>query len=945
MNAFASEEYTESKKLISKLISEGKTWEEVALLCVSPEEFENEFYRLRDDELIIAPNMEPADWTLLVRNQKQNYSPLIDPYGISSGTDNSLPVPTDSGSAWVRYKNHLLGISDGKRKMSDAAVDSVERNSHWILNHLKRETRVGGPVKGLVMGSVQSGKTANMIGLATMAAHYDWNVVIVLSGTIENLRKQTRDRFFGDLTRSGGVLWHVLDYTGNPDYMLDIGDNSRVMTEDLKLNSFLDGQVHGGWMHRYAIVCLKNSTRLRNLIGWLHSNTPKASRMRMLVIDDEADQASVNTRKMKDVLDEEEIERTAVNQLIIDLVSGKNSDGSPSSAPFQAINYIAFTATPYANVLNEAYDSSLYPRNFICSLPESKEYFGAKAIFGSKKDEEYKGLNIIREIQPAEVNDIKNIHTGHRNTLPTEYKNAVCWFLCAAAILRTRGQKKPISMLIHTTALQFGHFEEYDILRNWLSEKRNVTSILASCRTVYEKEKTAFTFEDLRTNYPDYGLLDSVDRSFPDFDEIEGEIGLLLSSVENIMMDEDKQLSYHENGIHLCVDNYIASRAAEEGTYLRIVYPSSEQLNSMKKAPVFIVLGGNTLSRGLTLEGLVCTYFARKSNQADTLMQMARWFGYRKGYELLQRIWLSDEARKKFELLEEIDEKLKEEFEEFMKKGRSPSEFGPKVMTSAKIARFMVTAKNKSQNAEECEFDFSGDSYETTDFINDAEKLRSNINVAEEFLSKLGTPVRSEVNDNAYYWENVPSTEVVNDFIKRYTLFDCGTSLINDMPIFLDWLGKMNSEGRYLNWNVAVAGNKKAKARWKIGDADVGKTQRSKKQKENEDYIDIGSLRSGPDALCDVKRSSLSPEQVSLLDSVLISRKGIILARGKLALNDTPLLLLYRIDKDSESTAKSRVKLNSADDIIGFSIIVAGEPSGESHVTKITVKIPEKTED
>ena len=101
---------------------------------------------------------------------------------------------------------------------------------------------------------------------------------------------------------------------------------------------------------------------------------------------------------MKDVADEEEIERTAVNQLIIDLVKGNDIEGKHSAAEFQAMNYLSFTATPYANVLNEAYEDSLYPRTFICSLPESKEYFGAKAIFGSKSDEHYTGLNIIRTI-------------------------------------------------------------------------------------------------------------------------------------------------------------------------------------------------------------------------------------------------------------------------------------------------------------------------------------------------------------------------------------------------------------------------------------------------------------------------------------------------------------------------------------------------------------------
>ena len=182
----------------------------------------------------------------------------------------------------------------------------------------------------------------------------------------------------------------------------------------------------------------------------------------------------------------------------------------------------------------------------------------------------------------------------------------------------------------------------------------------------------------------------------------------------------------------------------------------------MTKAPVFIVMGGNTLSRGLTLEGLVCTYFARNVNQADTLMQMARWFGYRHGYELLQRIWMPVLVQQKFELIEEIDEKLKEEFEDFMKKGKSPSLFGPRIMSSSKIARFVLTSKNKSQNMIACDVDFSGDSYEVTQFDNNDDKLNENIRITEEFLQSLGESKKSDAIDSAYVWFGTDSEKVIS---------------------------------------------------------------------------------------------------------------------------------------------------------------------------------------
>lgn len=943
MSGFASEEYNSCKAWIATQIQAGATWEAVKNLCVASEQIEDEFERLQYDELIIPLTMTLDDWRNLITTVEGDYCPIVEMYGLSAeGNSNTLPVPTDSGSAWIRYKNSLLGRYTRTPKMSEAAVVLVEKNSHWILNHIKRDTRAAGAVKGLVMGSVQSGKTANMIGLVSMAAHYDWNFIIVLSGTIDNLRKQTRDRFFNDFTESGGVSWHILDHSSNPDYLVDIKTKEKYLLEDLKLNTYQDGKSSDTWIHRYVTVCLKNSTRLRNLIKWLQAKPQRAAKLRILVIDDEADQASVNTRKMKEGLDEEELERTIVNQLIIDLVNGKDHEGAPSRAPFQAMNYISFTATPYANVLNEAYETSLYPKSFICSLPESNEYFGARAIFGSKEDCIHTGLNIIREVPVSEIQALKSLHDGSAFTLPDEFKKSIGWFLCAAAVLRLRGHKKPISMLIHTTALQSGHFEEYDILKSWFVRERSTGSIIRLCRDIYEVEKDEFTLEDLSEGYPDYGRLNEVNPEFPDFDKIEPEIKILLSNIQNIMMGEDRNPEYDENGIHLCVDNCMANKVAEEGTYLRIVYPAPEQLKSLTKAPVFIVMGGNTLSRGLTIDGLVCTYFARSSNQADTLMQMARWFGYRAGYELLQRIWMPSDVRRKFEMMEEIDEKLKVEFEDFMEKGRSPAQFGPKIMSTAKIARFMLSAKNKIQNVEECEFDFSGESYETTDFMDDREILLQNIHNTEAFLNRLGAPEKSEVGDSAYIWRDVSATTILNEFLEngKYHIFDC-SSLSSHIPVFITWLKAMNADGYYLKWNIAIAGDKKSDARWCIGDADVGKITRSKKKlPTSPGYIDIGSLRSGRDVLCDVQKSTLTPKQQILFDTAMQSGKNLVSVRGALGLSDTPLLLFYRIDKDQGNDTKTREKIGSAEDIIGFSVIIPGESIGKSHIKSVRVKIP-----
>lgn len=939
MGNFAGAEYIKCKQWVAEKIQNRFSWEEVAHLCVSADNEEDEFDRLQNEELIIPPNMYYEEWKSFIDTIKESYVQIIDLYGVSDGETNKLPVPTDSGSAWVRYKEYLLGRNTGKPKMSGEAVDMLENNCHWILNHLERDTRSVGPVKGLVMGSVQSGKTANMIGLTTMAAHYDWNIFIILSGTIDNLRKQTRDRFLSDLTQSGGVSWRVLDYTNNPDYMVDVRSREKYMIDDLKLNIYQSGTTNNYWMYRYVFVCLKNSKRLQNLITWLHSDNAKAARMRIIIIDDEADQASVNTVKMENSMNEEEIERTTVNQLIIDLIRGCDKEGNMSSAVFQAVNYISFTATPYANVLNEAYKESLYPSNFICSLPESNEYFGPKAIWGSKSDENYSGLNILREIPSSEMNEIKLLHKGQTFTLPFEFQKSVAWFLCAAAVLRKRGHKKPISMLIHTTSIQNGHFEEYDTLKSWFMRERKTGKIISLCEQVYSDEKNEFRLTDLKEGFQKYSKMKDVNDEFPEFSELKADIEMLIKDIVNIELGEEKELVYRENAIHLCVDNCRANKLAEEGMYLRIVYPSGEELSKMDKAPVFIVMGGNTLSRGLTLEGLVCTYFARNVNQADTLMQMARWFGYRHGYELLQRIWMPYSVQQKFELIEEIDERLKEEFEDFMKKGKSPSMFGPRVMSSSKIARFLLTSKNKSQNMVACDVDFSGDSYEVTQYENQGDKLYKNIRVTEQFLNGLGVATKSDAIDSAYYWAGVGSDYVISEFIEKYIIFDC-SPLHVDIPIFKEWINQMNGEGKYLKWNIAIAGDKNAEARWKIAGADVGKIERSKKKKQ-EKYVDIGSLRSGRDILSDICVNELTSDKKTIFELGKKDGKNLVRLRDDLGMGDIPLLLLYRIDKSKGKESKYRTGIQTEHDIIGFSIVISGQDMGADYVKTVQVRHPE----
>ena len=911
---------------ISQQLDDNHTWEEIENLCVPEGEFENALENLIDDQMwpeelthnywkqyvIYYKKLHPA--VVLSQNQKV--------IGIDkNGPNNTFNVPTGAASTWEQYKKSLLTT------IRLASVIDIEKSCQWIMNHLKEDTITYGPVKGLVTGSVQSGKTANMAGLVSMAADCNWNFFIILSGTIDNLRKQTRDRFKKDLKQSEGILWRVLDFTG---------EDKKFAEGELKLNPL--GKKT--FANRYVTVCLKNKRRLESLIEWLYDDEKRTPKLRIVVIDDEADQASVNTAE---ITPEEEQERCAINQLIVNLVNGKKSDGSVPDVSFQAMNYIAYTATPYANILNERPGESLYPKDFICTLPESTEYFGAKVIFGND-EKDCPGLGITRPISSAEEKELKKLHKGLQTSLPAGMKDAIAWFLCTSAIQRLnhKMKKKSISMLIHTTSIQKQHFNVYDAVKLWLANSSEVINV---CKCVYSREKDSVTKADLQAANPDYGYLDTIEETYLEFATILPEIYSLVNDIRSILLDDDKKLQYG-TGVHVCVDNCRANKEAEEGTTLRIVYPTDEQLESMDKAPVFIIIGGNTLSRGLTIDGLVCSYFSRNSNQADTLMQMARWFGYRKGFELLQRIWMTALVQKKFEALAKIDMDMKEEIERFMERGISPALFGPRIRNIPEIKSFRITSKKKSQQAEYDDFDFSGDSYETTDFENGS-VLKHNIDVTESFINQISSEVSFVKSETAkaFVWRNIAFSTILNTFVTKYVISDKSTTGLNvNIPILCQWIEKMNEDGKYRYWNVAVVNGDNQDDPWEIQPGVfVGQIIRTRKKSVPE-WIDIGSLRSGRDALADVNVKNLTQDEKKVLEDTIKSGKDIVSKRSMLQLDDVPLLLIYRIKKDGGETKVRRLKMDADYDIIGMSIIISGDGIGGNHARSIRINIPKQSE-
>ena len=200
---------------------------------------------------------------------------------------------------------------------------------------------------------------------------------------------------------------------------------------------------------RYFTVCLKNTSRLKKLIDWIHADRTSHDLMKILLIDDEADQASISNTAVE--YQREQRERKGINKLIVHLVEDTHYKKDRTCGKAGAMNYVMYTATPYANFLNESTVDSLYPRNFIWTLKTPNEYIGPNQIFGFNDPGKPDGLDIKRWIPDEDLDQIAALYDGSGSEIPESMKDAICWFVCGVAVIRNWQYKKAIRMLVQTS--------------------------------------------------------------------------------------------------------------------------------------------------------------------------------------------------------------------------------------------------------------------------------------------------------------------------------------------------------------------------------------------------------------------------------------------------------------------------------------------------------------
>lgn len=666
-----------------------------------------------------------------------------------------------AGYHWPRLRNWLRDDRDWTLPM----LDSLDRASDSVFSYLEDPRESGPPVfrvTGLVVGRVQSGKTANYSALIAKAVDAGYRLIIVMTGLHNQLRWQTQLRLGRELG---------FDETGLGIGRATTGRNIVPVTAPEYDGDFREGTIGPVFLQGNSTVIAvvkKNAVVLRRLQDWLERR-PRDAHLPVLLIDDEADQASINTGGER--TEEEDISLRERYDLVDDDVDPEGEGMSQIAEPsvinglirqilrsFNQAAYVAYTATPFANILIDpaAVDlevgEGLYRRDFIISLPTPTNYVGAEQLFGT--DPESDPIDIVSSIPESDSVLVSARSAEDGVLLVDSLRTALLDFLLAAAAKDHRRGVSGATMLVHTTfriapQIQLGHLlnEELLNLRNGWKYDGGYREEL---RQRWESEFESRTGSD--------GL------PYPAFDELSESIDSLMrtENVPSVIVfnsETDSQLGFEDQ-------------------------PERK----------IILIGGNRLARGLTLEGLLVSYFTRQSGTYDTIMQAARWFGYRDGYHDLTRIWLTDENYARFRHLANVEDDLFRQIDLYSLTGKRPSETGVLILSHPELK---VTASNKSAAAQEYNVDYSGHFLQSVRLpLDDDELLTSNLDATRRFLTKLEEPPSRRTKDNVLTWSNVPSEaicaylssfETSGEAFDTFRLLDYITRMANDHQELVRW--------------------------------------------------------------------------------------------------------------------------------------------------------------
>lgn len=808
-------------RLIANLVAAGETIqyaERIALNTASKEVVEEALQRLQQKRDEMANLKEPT--TIGVADFPTWYA-----------------GPLDHHRHWPGLRDALL-----KKGFSDEDLDEVDRASSKIVSRLGPPNAPEISTRGLVLGHVQSGKTTNFSAVMAKAADAGYRLFIVLSGIHNSLRQQTQARLEQDLVTAEErwfKLTHDVDFRdpGNAAAMLSTRDKCCLA------------------------VVKKNFYSLRWLIRWLDSAPDAVRTCPILVVDDEADQASIDVGTKR---------RSAISRLIRDLLA------RPRAA------YVGYTATPFANVLVDPHsEEDLYPRDFIIALKQPSGHMGTETIFGRERlthdepDSRSDGEDIVRHIPEIEVDFIRppaaeeELMSWAPAAVPS-LRQAIRYFILATAARRTRGQTGHSSMLIHTTMRVHGQMLTRQPVQDVLEELRR------QVRSGRSREmETLWNNECQRVQIPELEPV-RYEALAPQLDQVLKEASIV---VEN--------------------------------------YASQDRLAYGDEPQTVIAIGGNTLSRGLTLEGLVVSYFTRTASAYDTLLQMGRWFGYRPGYRDLPRVWMTADLHEWFIHLATVEAEIRVDIERYDQEHLTPMDAAVRIRQHPALA---VTSRAKMGSARKARISFAGARVQSFIFDHrNAEWLARNLEAGRSLLraaTRHGIRPRKIGETARQLLEAVPA-EDVRRFLASYEFHEKHHPRLSAEAL-IGYLDKQTRNGALLQWNVVVVGGAgRERHTIDLGLAEpVGLLRRSKLRIPGMPDANVKAIMSKEDRVADLCADDpdLAAKARRMPDADLqgLRPPGI------------GLLVLYPIDRRSEpdeGNLRNREPLDAVADVLGLGIV------------------------
>ncbi len=746
--------------------------------------FEHEFEGTNNETL--------ADWLVKIKLRlKSVIVTTVDP--------DSIIDEQEDYDRWIESRNPKIDWNYFDRYIQylrkldrpNDVIQNTEKSTLAIIERLGDPRKeIDQLQKGLVLGSVQSGKTANFNGVINRAIDSGYNMIIVFSGIMEDLRYQTQRRINSDVIGLGEIGNQINQDIGvgrvhrfGPDGKYQITSITTTSADFKK--SMVDNNFD--FTNQRILVCKKNVSVLTNLIYWLKSSMPEGTdklAKSLLVIDDEADNASLNNLGHKGA----------------EYASKVNGHIRALLNLFTRRSYLGYTATPFANILQDQHGSiddpawiikyryqgqtqeiactlsdGLFPDKFIYKLATPSSYLGPNRFFSTGRETEEDQKIPLIEIIPDEKDD-EFVTFGEDDTkLRRSLTDAIDCFILSIALRDSRSSLLKVlpgythhhTMLVHISRLiddQNGAAEDIAKYVAYIS-KRISDDTISDPDGIYERLRLQWN------KYFAFKVL-NIHSFLPQGYNSDGLVARDWNDISQLLPNAIKGVSV---------------KAINSRTGHKLIYPDNEERK-------YIAVGGNRLSRGFTLEGLTINYFLRDTNLYDALLQMGRWFGYRPGYIDACRLFIDTSTEDKYNFISSALAELEEQIEHMELSKKSPKEFELRIRQHHDILQITRTAILK--NANEVRYSFQNCVHQSVHFHIVKDKLEA----AWSSFKMMFSAKHFQDDEKGFYVCDGNSNDLF-DFLELPNSFKKGSFLKDSVKQYVDLC---NERGLFTNWKIAV---------------------------------------------------------------------------------------------------------------------------------------------